>query len=112
MKWGMNINNINLISKEKCVGCKVCTNVCPVNAIEMINTQDGFVFPRLNEKKCVNCGKCLTKCVAYDNSEIVYNTMKHAYIVWSKDDKVRINSTSGGLYYELASNAISTCGYI
>lgn len=44
---------------ETCRGCLAvrCLNVCPVNAIEMINSK-AFI----NQKKCVECGKCKDVC--------------------------------------------------
>ena len=35
--------DINII-KERCEGCGVCTYVCPVNAIDMVDRDSGFVY--------------------------------------------------------------------
>ena len=35
--------DINVI-KERCEGCGVCTYVCPVNAIDMVDRDSGFVY--------------------------------------------------------------------
>jgi Fe-S-cluster-containing hydrogenase component 2 len=45
------------IKKDKCVGCGVCIDVCPVNAIYM---KDGIAF--IDQEKCIHCGKCISKC--------------------------------------------------
>lgn len=36
----------------------------------------------------------------------------NVYAAWTKDDKIRFDSTSGGIYYELASYFINSGGYI
>jgi len=46
-----------IVNKDKCVGCGMCINICPVNAISMVN---GKAF--INQDKCIHCGKCLNIC--------------------------------------------------
>jgi len=45
------------INKEKCVGCGICVNICPVNAISI---EDGKAS--IDQEKCIHCGKCLNIC--------------------------------------------------
>jgi len=45
------------IDKNKCIGCGICVNECPVNAIFMEN---GKV--EINMDKCIRCGKCHEVC--------------------------------------------------
>ena len=54
-------NNIN-----KCTGCSICYAVCPVEAIEIFLTKDGFYEPVVDMKKCIKCGKCYEVC-AFDS---------------------------------------------
>lgn len=44
------------VDKEKCVGCGVCVNVCPVGAISM--DEDKAVI----NNQCVDCGQCVQVC--------------------------------------------------
>lgn len=108
----MNKNTIQIIPEEKCVGCGVCESVCPKKAICMRSNDEGFSFPRLDDARCVSCGKCLKTCIANPELEINTNKMQDAFIVWSNNKKVRINSTSGGVYYTLAKYFIDNGGYI
>ena len=45
------------INKEKCIGCGICTNICPVNAISI---KDGVAY--IDMTKCTHCGRCLHVC--------------------------------------------------
>lgn len=43
--------------REKCRGCRRCTNFCAENAISMV---DGKAV--IDEKACVGCGRCISSC--------------------------------------------------
>ena len=45
------------IDKEKCVGCGVCAENCPM---DLITEQDGKYV--INEDECVSCGSCESNC--------------------------------------------------
>ena len=49
-------------NKSECCGCFACYNICPNKAIEMIDDEEGFLYPRKKKKKCVKCYKCLNVC--------------------------------------------------
>lgn len=54
---------ITLYSEDKdCCGCGGCASVCPKNAISMKKNQDGFLFPEINQEKCIECGLCKKSC--------------------------------------------------
>lgn len=33
-------------------------NICPKNAIKMQEDEYGFLYPQIDENKCVQCGAC------------------------------------------------------
>lgn len=47
---------------KDCCGCSACFSICPMEAIEMIEDDEGFDYPVINEVKCVKCYKCLSVC--------------------------------------------------
>lgn len=55
--------------KKECCGCCVCSLICPVNAIIMIYDREGFVYPKINSSKCVNCNLCVSKCPIINRKE-------------------------------------------
>ncbi len=40
-----------------------CMNVCPKDAIRMEEDEYGFLYPQIDETKCVQCGACKKVCV-------------------------------------------------
>lgn len=57
------------VKTEDCVGCKICVEACPVDAISM--TRGAAV---IDEKSCIRCGKCHDVCpqqaVRHDSERI------------------------------------------
>ena len=51
-----------VIDKDKCKGCKICSKICPTNAIMMKYDNSGELYAEIDYKKCIFCKKCLTAC--------------------------------------------------
>ena len=49
------------IEKKQCTGCFACYSICPKNAIEMIEDNEGFLYPKIN-KNCIKCHICRKVC--------------------------------------------------
>ena len=99
----------HIIEKNKCTGCNACFNICPANAISMLEDKEGFKFPIIDETKCTNCGLCSKICpvinTKYDNEE---NPKCFAFMA---NDEIRKNSASGGVFAHLAHIFINNGGY-
>lgn len=48
--------------KEDCCGCTACYAVCPKDAITMAPDEEGFLYPKIDESKCIACRQCLGVC--------------------------------------------------
>jgi len=48
---------IPVIDKEKCTGCGICTEICPPDAISIINDK-AFI----EKEFCEECGFCAPSC--------------------------------------------------
>lgn len=49
-------------NKTDCCGCSACYNVCPRKAISMQEDEYGYVYPVIDQDKCVGCGLCRKVC--------------------------------------------------
>ena len=98
------MENIYLKTKEKktCNGCTACSLVCPKNCIEMKEDNEGFIYPVVDESRCIHCGRCLNICSNYKKQEIGDEILPFAII--NKDEDVLKSSTSGGTFYAILKN--------
>ena len=47
-----------VLDPEKCVGCTLCTHVCPHHVFEMANNRAVIV----DHNACMECGACVNNC--------------------------------------------------
>ncbi len=100
---------IEIIDKKNCTGCFGCYNICPINAIEMKYDEEGFYKPNILEN-CIKCGKCEKVCPVIKNEN--NNKYIKSYGAWSKDKKILLNSSSGGIFSELALKILDNNGIV
>lgn len=101
------------LSENKCTGCGACSNLCSVSAINMISDREGFLYPKIDDKLCLDCGLCKTVCpVINPVAKNITHGNPEVWACWSNNDELRITSTSGGIFTELASEIINNDGYI
>lgn len=93
---------IENIEKNKCTGCKLCSDICPESAIYYETDNYGFWYPKVNKELCTQCGLCLKKCPSFNQEFYKKKKEPEVYAAWSKDYEVRCNSTSGGVFWEIA----------
>ena len=103
--------HINITSKEDCCGCTACKNICPKNAIEMVADNEGFLYPKINTKKCVDCGLCKKTCPVL-NKQKNEKIEQKGYIFQYKDDDIRKESTSGGFFTAIAEYTLDKNGVV
>jgi coenzyme F420-reducing hydrogenase beta subunit len=71
----------------------------------------GFFYPKINEKECVKCGICVKICpFENDNKHKNYNQL--VYASWSKDSEVIKQSSSGGIFTQVAQYVIYQEGLV
>ena len=59
--------------KSNCYGCTACLSACPVKAIKMIEDEKGFLYPKIDEEKCIKCGLCKKICGLFHYRKIIGN---------------------------------------
>lgn len=101
---------INIDNKTKCCGCQACYNICPKDAIKMVADEKGFKYPKVNKDKCINCGLCEKVCPILNNKNI--ENEPKAYACINKDEEIRKQSTSGGIFTLLATSIINEGGVV
>jgi len=89
------MNNINEVSHDNCVGCGACIGNCPVGCITL-QEKKGFFYPVINEKQCIQCGKCKKVCAVLDNN-LEYHIPIKWYAGYAGISIMPKESTSGGI---------------
>lgn len=101
---------INVTKKHKCSGCSACANACPKKCISMRPDIEGFVYPEVDMRKCVECNICTQVCPFINPYPI--SKSKQAYACKSKDETVRISSSSGGIFSLIADYFLDRGGVV
>ena len=100
------------IDENLCVGCMACYCVCQYDAISLKRI-NGFIYPFINERECVDCGDCVGVCRNYHSSIEKNNIAEDIKACQLKEnDQALINSTSGGFFYSLGKVVISEGGVV
>ncbi|MCR4673514.1 MAG: Coenzyme F420 hydrogenase/dehydrogenase, beta subunit C-terminal domain [Lachnospiraceae bacterium] len=104
----------NIADRDGCTGCEVCMAACEKKAIEMIKDDlTGFVYPFIDESKCVDCGICREICPQMKNEgDVPSGDNPKIYAVIAKEDDIRDNSTSGGAFALFAREVLAKKGAV
>ena len=105
--------NITEQNKSQCCGCNACGDVCAHKAITFKTDIEGFWYPEVNKDLCTNCGLCEKVCPIISKASCItrYDEPR-VYAAYSKDEHIRLDSTSGGLHSTLANDVYSRGGYV
>lgn len=93
---------IKIENKELCCSCQACFNICPKGAILMKEDVEGFKYPLIDKSKCIGCNLCEKVCPILNRKNSSNKRKPDIYAAWSKSNEIRIDSTSGGIFTELA----------
>lgn len=102
--------HIEVSNKSQCSGCSACFSVCPKQCIQMKGDDEGFLYPSVDHSKCVDCGKCIKACPIISPPATHTNVV--GYAAKAKEESVRLSSSSGGIFYLLASKVIEKGGFV
>lgn len=101
-----------MIKKDICSGCGACAAVCPKDAIQMERNPYGFYHPVVDPKKCVDCSLCDKVCPEQSMQWRRKKDDIEAFAVVNCNEEIRENSSSGGVFYELAKSVIEDDGVV
>lgn len=98
---------VDEISKEGCCGCSACASGCPKNAIIMKGDEEGFIYPIIDNQRCIDCGLCMKLCSFNSEKEIPKEFYKvFSLAVRHKDVDIVKQSQSGGAFTALSDGAL------
>lgn len=100
---------VMIIIDEKCTGCMACVQICPVKALSVCRSEDGFDYPRLTGN-CIGCGKCLSVCPK--ENAVKSNEAITVYAGSDNRSSVIEKSASGGFFYAAAEAIINIGGVV
>lgn len=99
-------------NRGDCVGCYACYNSCPVQAITMQEDKEGFRYPQVNAEACIRCGACERACPSLNLFADDKNIEPDAYAAINQNEKIRAQSSSGGIFQLLAESVLKTGGIV
>lgn len=105
------MSNIDLFNEKKnCCGCGACSCVCPKKAIQMIEDDTGFIYPRIDNDKCVHCELCKSVC-NYQKDHEAFKPLA-GYVATNTNHEQLMKSSSGGAFSALATEILHNSGVV
>lgn len=96
-----------------CSACAACAAICSKNAITMMPDNKGFLYPQIDKRACVECGKCKEICPVNQRGgyrEIDYK--QRIFALKAKDMDVYMRSQSGGAFSLMAQKVLARGGIV
>lgn len=101
---------IHITDKKDCCGCNSCVQRCPKSCITMHEDEEGFLYPEVDESKCIHCGLCENVC------PVIYKAEGRkpiaVYAAKNRNEEIRRQSSSGGVFTALAEEVIKEGGVV
>lgn len=91
---------IFITDKLKCCGCGACANACPKGCISMQADEEGFLYPKVDDSRCIKCRLCEKVCPILNKPQS-YSVLE-TYAAKHQSDKIKLKSSSGGMFSALA----------
>lgn len=104
---------INIQNKVECCGCNACGDVCAHHAITFKTDNEGFWYPEVDKDKCTDCHLCEKVCPMLHKTDNVERYAEATvYAAYTKDEAIRLDSTSGGIHSTLALKMFEENAYV
>jgi len=103
---------MTICKSDRCVGCGVCSTVCPHKAIRMTENTEGFLFPSIDSSLCVSCEACRRVCPVNKSSVPTRLPTPLCFGGSAKSQAEVATSTSGGIASVFARHVIRNGGVV
>lgn len=104
---------IKIQDPKYCCGCTACASICSHEAIRMEPDVLGFLYPKVDKSKCVECGLCEKVCQFNDNYDQSLNLLQPiAYAARHKDFNEVMKSRSGAAFVSVSDYILEQGGII
>ena len=101
---------IHIKNKTECCGCGACAQRCPRQCIQMQSDKEGFAYPVIDTKQCSDCGLCNKVCPVINQQPTQQPVA--TYAATNCNQAVREESSSGGIFTQLAVETINNSGVV
>ena len=101
---------IQILDKYNCCGCNACVQKCPKQCVSMREDEEGFLYPEVDFDKCIDCHLCekVCPCLNIERSQEPLS----CYAAMNFDEKIRKQSSSGGIFTAIAERVIADDGVV
>ena len=96
--------------KAYCCGCRACASVCPTKSVSFVEDSFGVSYPQIDQASCLHCGRCESVCQYHKQPEV--HPAIETFAAKTRDADVIQNSSSGGVFTELAKEALRRNGVV
>lgn len=100
------------LPQKKCSGCGACVQVCPRTALLLKPNYEGFLYPAVDSSVCVECRICEKTCPVLSENKSEKFSQRKSYAAFCNDEKIRFESSSGGLFSVLAGKIAGDGGIV
>ena len=100
---------MNISKIINCYGCMACVDKCPKQCISVKDGKLGHLYPQVTDA-CINCGLCLKVCPA--ENEISFKSALQTWAAWRRNEKLRVESSSGGIASAISELFIANGGVV
>lgn len=101
---------IKIENKSLCCGCNACVQCCVKQCITMYEDEEGFLYPKVDETKCIDCGLCEKVCPVLNPNKSSKPII--VYAAKNYNEEIRMKSSSGGIFTLLAEFVLEKQGVV
>ena len=101
---------IHIVDKRDCCGCSACVQRCPKHCITLHEDTEGFLYPKVDENSCIDCGLCEKVCPLLNRPEAI--TPQAVLAVKNCNEEELLTSSSGGVFVAVAHKVIQEGGVV